>query len=137
MKKELAEKLDVEISDAISELSGMSIKDEKYSTAADNLQRLCRIQLDQDRFYEENKMRNSQLTKEISFHVDENKLKKEQFSEQKKEKWFRVGLTVFEVCVPIAFYSIWMHKGLEFEKNGNLTSPVFRNLWSKFKPTKK
>lgn len=51
-------------------------------------------------------------------------------------KWLKMGVDIVGIGAPLAFYGIWMRRGLEFEKTGAFSSSVFRSLTSKFRPTK-
>jgi len=51
-------------------------------------------------------------------------------------KWLKMGVDIVGIGAPLAFYGIWMRRGLEFEKTGAFSSSVFRGLTSKFRPTK-
>jgi len=48
----------------------------------------------------------------------------------------KVGVEVFGIILPVIFYSSWMHKGFDFEKEGTYTSQTFKGLFGKFKPTR-
>ena len=63
--------------------------------------------------------------------------KQEELSEQVKDRYFRVGIAVAEIGLPLVFYAVWMKRGFEFEESGAYTSTTFRGLFNRFKPTKK
>jgi hypothetical protein len=46
------------------------------------------------------------------------------------------GIDIAGIILPLAFYGVWMNRGLEFEKEGSFTSATFKGLFGKFKPTK-
>ena len=48
----------------------------------------------------------------------------------------KCGIDFAGVVLPLAFYGIWMIRGLEFEKEGSFTSATFKGLIGKFRPTK-
>lgn len=48
----------------------------------------------------------------------------------------KCGIDFAGLVLPLAFYGIWMNRGLEFEKEGSFTSATFKGLIGKFKPTK-
>lgn len=48
----------------------------------------------------------------------------------------KCGIDIAGIVLPLAFYGIWMNRGLEFEKEGSFTSATFKGLLGKFKPTK-
>ena len=45
-----------------------------------------------------------------------------------------VGIKAAGVVLPIVFYSVWMKRGLEFEKEGTFTSGTFKGLTKYFSP---
>ena len=45
-----------------------------------------------------------------------------------------VGVKAAGVVLPIVFYSVWMKRGLEFEKEGTFTSGTFKGLVKYFSP---
>lgn len=45
-----------------------------------------------------------------------------------------VGIKAAGVILPIVFYSVWMKRGLEFEKEGTFTSGTFKGLVKYFSP---
>ena len=63
--------------------------------------------------------------------------KQEDLRELVKDRYFRVGIAVAEIGLPLIFYAVWMKRGFEFEENGAYTSTTFRGLFNRFKPTKK
>ena len=63
--------------------------------------------------------------------------KQEDLRELVKDRYFRVGIAVAEIGLPLIFYAIWMDRGFKFEESGAYTSSTFRNLFNRFKPTKK
>ena len=48
----------------------------------------------------------------------------------------KYGIDIAGIILPLAFYGVWMNRGLEFEKEGSFTSATFKGLLGKFKPTK-
>lgn len=70
------------------------------------------------------------LSEELAF-------KKEQANEEKKHTWIKHGIEIFGISLPVVFYGFWMRRGFEFERNGYISSSVFKGLISKFKPTRK
>jgi len=58
---------------------------------------------------------------------------------EQSEDWqfyVKCGIEIIGVCAPLIFYNGWMHKGLEFEKEGTFTSKTFTGLIGKFRSTK-
>lgn len=59
-----------------------------------------------------------------------------QLREQKIDRYVRVGVAAVELMAPLVFYGIWMKRGFKFEESGVYSSTTFRNLFSRFRPTK-
>lgn len=75
--------------------------------------------------------------------LDRERLKFEQEQESKSTKRQKIEFVAklvmdgIAILVPACIYNTWMKRGFEFEKEGTYTSTTFRNLTSKFKPTKR
>lgn len=63
-------------------------------------------------------------------------LKQDQLKEQRIDRYVKMGVDIGAIVLPLAFYAVWMGIGFKFEETGTFTSNVFRNLYSRFKPTK-
>lgn len=63
-------------------------------------------------------------------------LAQRQVKETRVDRCFRAGIAVVELVLPLMFYGTWMKRGLKFEETGSFTSTTFKNLLSKFRPTK-
>ena len=70
-------------------------------------------------------------------HISDYACKKEQISEQVKDRYFKLGIAATELIIPLIFYGVWMRRGFKFEETGTFTSTTFKGLFSRFKPTKK
>ncbi len=53
-----------------------------------------------------------------------------------KDRYIRLGMDIAGLILPMVFYGVWMTRGFKFEETGTFTSATFRNLFSRFKPTK-
>lgn len=58
-------------------------------------------------------------------------------SEQVKDRYFKTGIEVVGIVLPLMFYAVWMKKGFKFEETGTFCSSTFRGLISNFKPKRK
>ena len=82
------------------------------------------------------------LNKEKSLMLEEVKMEKDlelQENVNKDNKLLtavKCGIDIAGIVLPLAFYGVWMNRGLEFEKEGSFTSTTFKGLLGKFKPTK-
>ena len=82
------------------------------------------------------------LNKEKTLMLEEVKMEKDlelQENVNKDNKLLtavKCGIDIAGIVLPLAFYGVWMNRGLEFEKEGSFTSATFKGLLGKFKPTK-
>lgn len=137
MDEEIKDLLDEGIKSQIKMISNMDIEDENYSKLVDGLVKFHKLRIEEmksitdleDRTYKRE-------TDERTNELDE-RIRQDQLSEQKKERYIRIGLDVAGLLVPIMFYSVWMRKGLKFEETGTFTSTTFRGLFGHFKPTRR
>lgn len=95
---------------------------EKHTKAVESLKRLSDI-LD-------NESKN-----EMSYL--ENQLREKEIGHQNVHQYVRSGVEFIGITLPLAFYGIWMKKGLKFEETGTLTSFTLKGLISNFKPKRK
>lgn len=82
------------------------------------------------------------LNKEKSLMLEEVKIENDLELQQNVNKDNKIlsaikcGIDIAGIVLPLAFYGVWMNRGLEFEKEGSFTSATFKGLLGKFKPTK-
>ena len=62
---------------------------------------------------------------------------KAQVREQSIDRYVRIGVAAAELVLPLMFYGVWMKRGFKFEESGTFTSSTFKNLFNRFKPTKR
>ena len=74
---------------------------------------------------------------ELDKQTREEQFKKDQLAEQIKDRYFKLGIGVAEIVLPLIFYATWMKRGFKFEETGTYTSTTFRGLFNRFRPTKK
>ena len=133
MNEDARELLEGEIKSQIQNISSMPNGTEEKTRAIDNLVKLYKLKLDETKI----EMEHDEKEFEATDRSLEHDLKKNQFDEQIKERYFKLGIAAAELLIPLIFYGIWMRKGFKFEENGTYTSTTFRNLFNRFKPTKK
>lgn len=63
-------------------------------------------------------------------------LRERQISEQVIDRWVNVGLQVGLALMGIGAYDAWYRRGLKFEENGTIASPMIKNLISRMLPKK-
>lgn len=123
MNKEIKRKLEKEISDELEILNNLEFGSDEEVKAVDNLVKLYKLKIEEDE-------------SQIKIKSDK-EFKEKQLREQVKDRYFRTGIAIGEVILPLIFYGIWMNKGFKFEETGTFTSGTFRNLINCFKPKKR
>lgn len=130
---EIRTKLDEEIASELEKLKTLEPGSKEHSSAVADLATLYRLSIDEtekERTFVRNCDRD--LIEEREYE-----LKIAQFEDQKKDRWWRIGLEAAGIVLPLTFYGIWMVMGLNYEKEGTFTSKTFQGLTKWFKPTKK
>lgn len=123
MGEEIKTLLEEEIRTEIENLSSLSAGSEEHTKAVDNLAKLYRLKLDEDKTSME--------------YLEKSESKTTQIEENVKDRYVRIGIAAAELVLPLMFYAVWMRRGFKFEENGTYTSTTFRGLFNRFKPTKK
>lgn len=106
---EIKKMLDEEIRFEIDNLGDIDIGSEKQTVAVDNLAKLYKLRIDENRNLSD---------------ADE---KQKQLKEDARIQRIRLGIEIASIIVSVAFSSHWMRKGYEFETNQTYTSTTFRD----------
>lgn len=135
--------LEEEIEEQIKNLSDISDPKQK-SMAVEDVTKLYKLRIEQvknetelaekqaRREMEARQIKLDSEAKERSENLEEFRL-----SEMVRDRYFRTGIAMLEIGLPLMFYGVWMSRGFKFEKDGTYTSKTFMNLFNRFKPTKK
>lgn len=133
-----------EIKTEIKSLSTLNSGTKEKSMAIDDLAKLYRLRIEETKNEAEvaekqarREMEKEQSVSDNSSHRRTAQLERDRLDEQVKERYFRVGIAVAELVIPLVFYGIWMSKGFKFEESGTYTSKTFMGLINRFRPTKK
>ena len=127
---EIRDLLGEEIKEEIQNLSTLEPGSKEKSTAIEDLAKLYRLRIEE--------LKNEgDFNEKYDTRESDNMLKKDQLSEQVKDRYFRLGVEAAGIVLPMIFYAVWMKRGFKFEENGTFTSTTFRGLFNRFKPTKK
>lgn len=118
--------LEEEIGSEIEQLSSFEFGSREYEEAIDSVAKLYRLKLEEDR-----------IIFEHYNNRKEQELKHAQINESVKDRNTKICMAAAELFIPLMFYGIWMQRGFKFEESGTFTSTTFRNLFNRFKPTKK
>mgnify|MGYP001260394545 FL=1 len=130
MNEEIRKLLEEEIKAEIRDLSTLEPGSKEKSTAIEDLAKLYKLRIEETKnewdFTEKYESRDSDI-----------QFKKDQLEEQVKDRYFRFGVEVAGIILPLIFYAVWMKRGFKFEETGTYTSTTFRSLFNRFKPTRK
>ena len=128
--------LDEEIERRIEELASLVPGSDEDTKAIDNFAKLYKLRI------EENKALSEDDERYIRRNMDKENLDREaeakvaETKTYKIDRYVRWALEGAGIVLPMIFYSTWMKRGFEFEREGTFTSTTFRGLFGKFRPTK-
>ena len=129
-KKDIKDLLEEEIRYEFEKLRSLTPGEKGHSEAAETIVKLYKLNVEETE--------NERAFMERSDHdIDrerEYQIKLAQLEEERLLRYFRLGVDALGIVLPLAFYSMWMKRGFEFEKEGTFTSTTFRGLFSKFRP---
>lgn len=155
MDEILIKLLEEEIKNEITGLSSLKAGSQEKSKAISDLAALHKLRIDEikiendfndkreKRLVEElqrqteNDLKQKQLNDEAENYEREERFKKDQFKEEIKNRYLRLGVEAAGIILPMVFYAYWMRKGFKFEETGTFTSTTFRGLFNRFRPTNK
>ena len=155
MAEEIKSLLDEAIEVEIDHLKSLSSDDEKKSKAIQNLTALHKLRIeeikvktdadekrlrrtmDSKQHRAELNLKERQVDGDETARANEEQLKQHQLNDQAIDRYVKIGVATAELVLPLVFYGIWMKRGLKFEETGTFTSQTFKNLFNRFKPTKK
>jgi hypothetical protein len=116
--------------DAIRDLAALhKLRIEEIKAQTDAEEKAQRREMDSEQ-------RKAELAGKDTDRTRDEELQKCQLREQKIDRYVRVGVAAVELMAPLVFYGIWMKRGFKFEESGVYSSTTFRNLFSRFRPTK-
>lgn len=111
-----------QIESDIADLENLSPDSDEYKNRIDNIAKLHKLSVDELK---------------SSLDYEDRRLKIDNTDDRNKkddiDKLITHCIDVAGIVLPICFYTIWMRRGLEYEKDGAFTSTTFRNLISKFR----
>lgn len=144
MDEQIRQALANEILSQLNSLSTLDPGSKEQQTAVENVTKLYRLGLEDvkaDTDYDEKLYRRDvdaqHEQEELDRQAREEQFKKDQLAEQIKDRYFKLGIGVAEIVLPLIFYATWMKRGFKFEETGTYTSTTFRGLFNRFRPTKK
>ena len=133
---EIKKLLDDAIETEINNLNSASDADEK-SEVIKNLAALHKLRIEEIKTKTEIEERSERRIMDKENHESDANLKEVQIHENTLDRYVKVGIAAAELVLPLMFYGVWMRRGLRFEETGTFTSQTFKNLFNRFKPTRK
>lgn len=137
MSDEIKKELEKEILKEIQDLSALESGSKEKGSAIENLATLYKLIIEEVKIEHEAMEKAFDRGSADETSVRDLELKQRTLDESIKDRYFKLGLDVAGLIVPIIFYGIWMGRGLKFEETGTYTSTTFRGLFNRFKPTQK
>ena len=152
---EIKSLLDEVIEAEIAYVGSLSPEDEKKSKAIQHLADLHKLRIDEIkaktdadvkclRRAMDSKQHRAELTLkerqadgDEAARANEEQFKQHQLNDQVLDRYVKIGVATAELVLPLVFYGVWMKRGLKFEETGTFTSQTFKNLFNRFKPTRK
>ena len=132
MNKEIIELMEREIITLIKELSMHQPGTNEFDDITKAIDALyATLNKEKSLMLEEVKIENENRNKIVDLELQQNVNK-----DNKLLTAVKYGIDIAGIVLPLAFYGVWMNRGLEFEKEGSFTSATFKGLFGKFKPTK-
>lgn len=126
-----------EIEEEILKLSSLEAGSKEKSTAINDLATLYRLKIEETKTELEFDEKRERRFMEINQSDSDIRIKRNQLTVDEKDRYFRLGIEVAGIILPLIFYAAWMKRGFRFEETGTFTSTTFRGLFNRFKPTKK
>ncbi len=152
---EIKSLLDEVIEAEIAYVGSLSPEDEKKSKAIQHLADLHKLRIDEIKAKtdaDEKRLRRAMDSKQHraeltlkerqadddeAARTNEEQFKQHQLNDQVIDRYVKIGIATAELVLPLVFYGVWMKRGLKFEETGTFTSQTFKNLFNRFKPTRK
>ena len=152
---EIKSLLDEVIEAEIAYVGSLSPEDEKKSKAIQHLADLHKLRIDEIKAKtdaDEKRLRRAMDSKQHraeltlkerqadgdeAARANEEQFKQHQLNDQVLDRYVKIGVATAELVLPLVFYGVLMKRGLKFEETGTFTSQTFKNLFNRFKPTRK
>lgn len=119
----------------LADLHKLRIDEIKAKTDAD--EKSLRRAMDSEQHRAELTLKERQADDDEAARTNEEQFKQHQLNDQVIDRYVKIGVATAELVLPLVFYGIWMKRGLKFEETGTFTSQTFKNLFNRFKPTRK
>lgn len=120
------DRLKAELDEEFDKLNALSPSDEGYKEATERFTKVYSLYLEGEKNQADAEFKKMQIK-------NDELMKKAQLSETKKDRWWKVGLGVADLVLPLAIQTMWYKMGMKFEETGSFSSAcsrsIFRNLF--------
>lgn len=137
MEETISRMLDGVIENQINSLDDLDVGSKERTTAINDLVSLYKLKIEDTKSNWEFWEARDKREVDEENRKQEMQLKDNQLKEEEKARYFKLGVDVAGIVLPLMFYGLWMRKGFKFEEDGTFTSTTFKSLFQKFKPTGK
>ena len=126
------EKLEGLMEKELSELELNTFDHDEFQAGATRLERLHKIHMDREKA----KTDNIKAVTEQTILLREEARDVEKSATEKRDRIIKHAIDAAGIVLPLMLYWTWMGRGFKFEETGAITSNTFRNLISRFRPTR-
>ena len=116
----------------LSDLELNTFNIEEFQAGATRLERLHKIHMDR----EKSRIDGIKASTEQSILLRDESRDVEKSKIEKRDRMIKYAIDAAGIVLPLMLYWTWMGRGFRFEETGAITSNTFRNLISKFRPTR-
>ena len=116
------DRLKAELDEEFDKLNALSPSDEGYKEATERFTKVYYLYLDEEKNQTEAEFKKLQIQ-------NDELMKKAQLSETRKDRWWRVGLGLAGLVLPLAIQTMWYKMGMKFEETGSFSSACSRSIF--------
>ena len=109
------DRLKAELDEEFDKLNALSPSDEGYKEATERFTKVYSLYLEGEKNQADAEFKKMQIK-------NDELMKKAQLSETKKDRWWKVGLGVAGLVLPLAIQTMWYKMGMKFEETGSFSS---------------
>lgn len=116
------DRLKAELDEEFDKLNALSPSDEGYKEATERFTKVYSLYLEGEKNQADAEFKKMQIK-------NDELMKKAQLSETKKDRWWKVGLGVAGLVLPLAIQTMWYKMGMKFEETGSFSSACSRSIF--------
>lgn len=116
------DRLKAELDEEFDKLNALSPSDEGYKEATERFTKVYSLYLEGEKNQADAEFKKMQIK-------NDELMKKAQLSETKKDRWWKVGLGVAGLVLPLAIQTVWYRMAMKFEETGSFSSACSRSIF--------